>query len=118
MTRTVHSDGKNPGGLRPPFSRATSHGFDVGEAFATPASLVRDFRGHDGAEAAGPGGGALPREVAHELASLLAEALVADLRAFPNLAANKATAEATVSSPWGHDRGSPPSALALACRGP
>ncbi len=47
---------------------------------------------------------ALPAELADQLAELLAEALVADLREFPNLAENKADEEISVDSPRGYDR--------------
>ena len=47
---------------------------------------------------------ALPAELADQLAELLAEALMADLREFPNLVENKADKEISVDSPRGCDR--------------
>ena len=46
----------------------------------------------------------LPPELIDELARLLAEAIVADIRQYPNLAELKANSEATVESPSGHHR--------------
>ena len=46
----------------------------------------------------------LPPELVEALAGLLAEAIVADIRQFPNLAELCANQESTVESPWGHDR--------------
>jgi hypothetical protein len=46
----------------------------------------------------------LPPELIEELARLLAEAIVADIRQYPNLTELKANSEATVESPSGPDR--------------
>jgi len=46
----------------------------------------------------------LPDELIEELAALLASALVADIRKFPNLAEIQANHHRTVESPRGHDR--------------
>jgi hypothetical protein len=50
----------------------------------------------------------LPPELVEALAELLAEAIVADIRQFPNLAELCANQESTVESPSGHDRTDPP----------
>jgi hypothetical protein len=48
----------------------------------------------------------MPTELAEELGRLLAEALVADIKQYPNLADIKASEKATVESPPGHNRNS------------
>ena len=52
-------------------------------------------------------GESLPATLIDQLAELLAEALVADLKEFPNLGENKAEEETSVSSPTGYDRTGP-----------
>jgi len=49
-------------------------------------------------------GQSLPPQLIEELAALLASALVADIRQFPNFAQIKANHGSTVESPRGHDR--------------
>ena len=46
----------------------------------------------------------LPPELIEDLARLFAEAIVADIRQYPNLADLKANQQVTGSSPSGHDR--------------
>jgi len=46
----------------------------------------------------------LPEELIEDLARLLAEAIVADIRQYPNIAELKANHEVTVESPTGHNR--------------
>jgi hypothetical protein len=50
----------------------------------------------------------LPPELVEDLARFLAEALVADIRQYPNLAELQAKVESTVESPSGLDRRDPP----------
>ncbi len=59
------------------------------------------------AQPAKPGTQTLGAHLADQLAELLAEALVADLKEFPNLGENKAEEETSVSSPTGYDRTGP-----------
>ena len=49
----------------------------------------------------------LPATLIDQLAELLAEALVADLKEFPNLVQNKRDEDASVGSPTGYDRRGP-----------
>jgi hypothetical protein len=46
----------------------------------------------------------LPPELVEDLARLLADALVADIRQYPNLSDLQPKRESTVESPWGLDR--------------
>jgi hypothetical protein len=128
--QTVISNGKNPARrviAAPQAGIGIAAPGESGDNGASMEALVQGYhelepRESDTCKRESP---PIPPGLANDLAELLAEALVADLRAFPNVAADQAVAEATVNSPWGHDRRSetapttrPPSAVALACRGP
>jgi L-ascorbate metabolism protein UlaG (beta-lactamase superfamily) len=58
----------------------------------------------------------LPPELIEDLAAILASALVADIRQFPNLADLKTNPVPTVESPRGHDRSGAPSGIVAAGR--
>jgi hypothetical protein len=79
----------------------------TGEAFFTrsgssppadPAHVTRS------SETAPSEGQPLPPQLIEELAALVANALVADIRQFPNLAEIQANHDPTVESPRGHNR--------------
>ena len=60
----------------------------------------------------------LPPELIEDLARFLADALIADIRQYPNLAALQPNLEATVESPSGHDRNVACTAPAPGIEGP
>jgi hypothetical protein len=58
----------------------------------------------EASRAAGGAAPEMPVNLAEELGRILAEALVADIRQYPNLAQLKAAEATTVESPPGHNR--------------
>jgi hypothetical protein len=67
---------------------------------SSPPAIAAETATPSGASEAPP----LPEELIEDLARLLAEAIVADIRQYPNLLELKAESEAIVESPWSNNR--------------
>jgi hypothetical protein len=83
------------------YSRATGDTFCTASGSSPPSDGGRALTSNDATPFAGQ---ALPPQLIEDLAALLAGALVADIRQFPNLAELKTNEVPTVESPRGHDR--------------
>jgi hypothetical protein len=92
-------------------SKATSDTFFPASGSSPPSDNDQAAKSNDAAPFDGQ---ALPPQLIEDLAALLASALVADIRQFPNLAEIHANHHATVESPRGHDRREAPSGILAA----
>ena len=70
-------------------------------------TTIETFYQASGSSPPAAGHSPLPPELVEDLARLLADALVADIRQYPNLAELQAKSDPTVESPSGHDRSDP-----------
>ena len=81
-------------------------------------TTIDSFYQASGSSPPAAGQSPLPPELVEDLARFLADAIVADIRQYPNLAELKAKRESTVESPSGLNRGNPPSRKAASCSPP
>jgi hypothetical protein len=89
-------------------STATSDTFFPASGSSPPSDGGQALTSHDAAPFDGQ---ALPPQLIEDLAALLASALVADIRQFPNLAEIQANHDPTVESPRGRNRREAPSGI-------
>ena len=71
-------------------------------------TTIDSFYQASGSSPPAAGDAALPPELVEDLARFLADALIADIRQYPNLPELQPNHEATIQSPSGLDRTDPP----------